>query len=501
MDNKNTYTDITLPEVTYENYIEDKVEHDLFIPDYYPTAQKILHCEASVSILSKEMVEDKITLDGVCIWKILYRSEEDDALHQVTCEHPFTEYFSTPDVSGCIRYKIKTKNVSCKLHSSQRGECKAMLCIAVKVISNKKEKIICDTEDEEIEMLKEEVTLFESVDTYEKEFPITTEAEIKNRQECDVYKVASEILIRECKCTDDKIIIKGICKNRIILLEKGHCKADNIECESTFTQVIDALGVDEKCIACVQCCPLESDINRSAGNEEMILIDSNVHAQVSVYRPIQVSMCIDAYHPSAELSLERKEVEYYSGIRNMELTAHLTQRLPINTQNMSILFTEASGEIIKIGATENTLVIEGTISAGVAYSTVDEVNYSVFPMPLQTVRTMEEAFDRLKCEAELTINNFSYIILSDNELEISCDCKISLTVYTLADVNSITSITVAEAREQTLPAPLVIYYAAEGERIWDIGKKYSVPIQALIDNNELTEKVLSENKLILISKK
>lgn len=501
METKTTYADIALPEIFYENYIEDKLEYDLVIPDYYPSAQKIISCQANTVVLNKGFSDDKIMLDGVCVWKILYLSEEDDALHHITCERPFTEYFTTSEIGGNIRYKIKTKNSVCKLISSQRAQCKATLCIALKVVGSKQKRILVGAEDEEIQLFEESNQAYESVGEYEKEFKVISEMEMNKNNDFEIYKVSSDVILREVRCIDGRVVIKGICKNKMVLLAKNKCDADTLESETAFTQTIDVENVDERCQACAYCRVQEAEATSVQSDEGNLLINSTVWVQISVYSPRRLQLCVDAYHPLYELQTQKETVDFYREIHTGEMMTHLSQRVHLNTRDMSMLFAESEGDIENIAAHDNTMVVDGKVTVTCIYNNSGEVGLSSFTLPFQATRSIDGNFDRLKCDASLVIENFNFIILGDNEMEISCDCRIPLTAYTVHCCEALTEITSgSEKKDGMMTVPLVIYYGTKGERLWDIGKKYSVPMHVLMDNNELNEKVLDEDKLIFISR-
>ena len=52
-------------------------------------------------------------------------------------------------------------------------------------------------------------------------------------------------------------------------------------------------------------------------------------------------------------------------------------------------------------------------------------------------------------------------------------------------------------QRDTSPA-LVVYYADEGENVWDIARKYCTSMDLINDENDLTEEVLSEPRMLLI---
>ena len=45
---------------------------------------------------------------------------------------------------------------------------------------------------------------------------------------------------------------------------------------------------------------------------------------------------------------------------------------------------------------------------------------------------------------------------------------------------------------------LLLYYGTAGETVWDIAKKYSTSIQAIVEENDLTQERLTENGMLLI---
>ncbi len=502
MDLQTTYKNISLPKILYENYIEDKLEQDLIIPDYHCSAQKIVHCEASAVILNKSIADDKVILEGVCSWKILYLSEEDSALHHITCERGFTEIFSAPAVSGSIRYKIKTKNVLCKLQSASRADCKATLCVAVKIEGEEAQKILAGSSSEDVQLKEVKSRHFELGAHCEKEFRVTGELPLKHRHEYDVYKTISQVLLRECKCYDGKAILKGTCKNTVILLAKDNCDAESAEIETNFTQIIESDEICEGWQPCVHCMVSEADAVFSGDDEENLLVVSNsIVADVSAYAPRDISIFTDAYHLENELQCQHEEIEFYRDIQNVEVLTHISQKAHLNTKDISVLYFESHGDIEKIDVQDSVMVIDGKLMVDCAYSVNDGVFYNTFSFPFQTTRQLEGSFERLKCEAEVSVNNFGFIILSDTEMEISCDCRISMTVYTLDLYEGIVDLQLSDKKNgKMLQTPLVLYYGSKGEKLWEICKKYSVPINAIKENNDLQEELLSEDRLIFIAK-
>ena len=502
MDLQTSYKDIRLPKMLYENYIEDKLEQDLIIPDYYCSAQKIVHCEANAVVLNSGVSDDKVILEGVCSWKILYLSDEDKALHHISCERNFTEIFAADSAKGNLRYKIKTKNVLCKLQSPTRADCKATLCIAVKVDGTESKRILAGASDSNVQLRQEDSPYFELALRCEKEFRISGELPLKYRKEYGVLKTNSEIIVRECKCFEGKALIKGICKSNVILLSKEACEAETVEIETTFSQVFEAQTIEPGWMPCVHCKINESDATISSdGDDEILMVSNNIVADLDIYSQKPITVVTDAYHLNKELICKKEKIEFYRDIQNIEIMTHLSQKAHLNTSDMSVLYFESRAEIEKIDVGEGTMIIDGKLLVDFVYSLNEGVYYNTFSFPFQSTKPIEGEFESLKCEAVASVNNFGFLILSDNEMEISCDCRVLLTVYTLDIFEGITEIEAGENKsEEVLKTPLVLYYGSKGEKIWDICKKYSVPVQAVVENNDIDGGILSDDHLVFITK-
>lgn len=502
MDLQTSYKDISTPKLLYENYIEDKLDHDLIIPDYYCPAQKIVRCEADAIVNNCSLNDKRVILEGECRWRILYLSEEDDLLHHIECQESFTEIFAVTVTEGNVRYKIKTKSVSCKLQSPSRAECKTSLCIALKIEGAESKKILADVGASCVQLKDENLNFFELKEYRQKSFNVTGELLLKQRDEFDVYKCTSDVIVKECKCFEGKATIRGCCKNKLILLSKNRRNAETLEIESNFTQMVEAENITQSMLPCVHCRTNDTDVSISTEQDsEMLLVNNSVVADVYVYCPSEASVHDDAYHIDNELEFECENIPVYRDIQQFELLTHLTQKTQLSTTDISVLYFDSSVEIEKIDAHEEMMIIDGMLLVHCLYTVNENVLFKSFTFPFQNTRRLEGDYDSLRCEASASVDNFSFLIINDNEMEIGCDCRISMTVYFQESRNVISTLHIGEMKEKNyLNTPLVLYYGSKGENLWDICKKYSVPLEVVKQNNNLETMQLTDDQLVLITK-
>ena len=122
----------------------------------------------------------------------------------------------------------------------------------------------------------------------------------------------------------------------------------------------------------------------------------------------------------------------------------------------------------------------------------------------------EDIFDfkvPTECISEGSIYNInivpvscSYTLTSDNTVEIKSELKVTGMVYNTMYMKALTDISVNEAEplEKDGDYALRLYFADKGEDMWEIAKKYGTSINAIMEENNLNDEVISEHGMILI---
>ena len=74
----------------YEMKTELPVETEILIPDYLPQVFKIVKCLVWFVALNKQVMEDRVTLEGYLRCVVYYQSDLDQSLCQTEQKLPFT---------------------------------------------------------------------------------------------------------------------------------------------------------------------------------------------------------------------------------------------------------------------------------------------------------------------------------------------------------------------------------------------------------------------------
>ena len=139
----------------YENFLEEKCESDLLIPDYYPAAEKIIQCSAVPVISKKEIEGDRLVLEGNCKFTVIYQGEDECGIKSLTETVAFSEDFPLKEVGQESRVSaiIRVSGTSCRLLNPRKVNARAIVSIALKVKDQQYMEIIEKMECDEAEAL------------------------------------------------------------------------------------------------------------------------------------------------------------------------------------------------------------------------------------------------------------------------------------------------------------------------------------------------------------
>ena len=111
-----------------------------------------------------------------------------------------------------------------------------------------------------------------------------------------------------------------------------------------------------------------------------------------------------------------------------------------------------------------------------------------------------DGVEKAVCAVDIIVPSVSFRITGDNTAELKADLDISGCIYSDSSVKCITSAEGLEdrRREKDGTAALTLYYADEGERLWDIAQMYCTSVEAIRMENELSDDVVQARSMILI---
>ena len=149
---------------------------------------------------------------------------------------------------------------------------------------------------------------------------------------------------------------------------------------------------------------------------------------------------------------------------------------------------------------KNNLLLNGTYQANVLYRDSDgktEIIQKSVDFEYSSVSDINS--DNLICHGSVQIIACSCSVIGDSKLELKTEINVTGIVLSRINKKIINSISVDEnSAKKNKSCALTIYFCNDGEDVWNIARKYNTTVEAVMNENDLTDRIISKGRMMLI---
>ena len=500
------------------NGYEQAVETDYILPDYYPDIFRVLKCRimpriVSHSIIGNDLSGDskKLSYELEAVIKVWYLSENSKVINCIEQKMSFSKSADAMISSSCPEISIipKTDYVNCRVVNQRRLDIRGAVSTKIRICDEKKQSVVSDACGCNIQLKKSLISFPSGRLVASKKITVIEELElgIAKPPILSVIKADSKIISKECKAITNKLVAKG---EALIDMLYTCSKDDEHGIESMkfsipFSQIIDIDGIDESYDISLEIIPSGCDIITKGSSEatvfecELILLVSCVAS-----KSITGDIVEDAYSTCYECEIETGELKLEAKQKTINDSTSCKNTLSVNDGEIAGVLDagcEISNVSTHLSNEGDTYIINGNVNFSALVETKDG-----FPVIVEGDSIFEHT---IKCtaspenciiEPKISISGCNYNLSGEKSVEIIAEIsvegciveRISRTVITDIRVNSDTK------KEINSDCALKLYYADENEDIWEIAKRNSTSVAAIMEENEMTADKLTEKGMLLI---
>ena len=312
---------------------------------------------------------------------------------------------------------------------------------------------------------------------FETEESVTDSVPIKK-----IINVFSSTDCKEVKIIDDKMLVKT--QLRFSVLYTTDSDDEKIErCEKTteVNTIVDIAGIRENDIPVVKTKIGNLFVkSKTDKNNELTVIEfiGDINVCSTVYRQCTSNLSRDSY------SVSRNTENIYNTV-NLDTSYKIAH----DSFSDTLRFEFESVNISQVLDLEADLVDENTV----------ELNAFILDSKseLQFI-TARKKIDITKAkQIQAFISSFDFVISSDTSIELRIVISYISIDYERKSFNIVSDVEIKDELDFDSPA-LVIYFADENERLWDIAKTFKTTVELIKQENELTKDVLDTRRVLLI---
>ena len=494
-------------ETVYESAAEQPLDADISLPDYCPEIQRILKCTVCPGVTAVQNNSGRVTADANAVVRILYVGDN-GKISGYEQSYPLQKFIESSKITSdsAVNVTVKTDYVNCRAVNPRRIDIRAMLSFCFRAINKRDEEVLCSSEGAGIQLQTCEHDFTSLVGVCERPFSIGEVIEIPSEKPSasQIVNISACAICGETKIINNKALIKGECILKIYYIGEESGAVESVEHSMPISQITELDGINEDSLHSLKIGVSSCEgILRADSSGDMRLIELNVRlsANLSAFRELPLTLINDAYSTECEIRNTPKSMEILAYNGNFDST--FTNKVVLESIGVSVdcvLAVWCSDLRYTTSAKEDKCVISGTYLATILYKD-SENQYGVIQKPVDfdySVR-MNEKTDRIVCHGCVQISACSCVVTGESRLELKTELVLSGIILSSSICKYIGAIEKSgDLNKKEKACALTIYFCEKGESIWNIAKKYSTTVDAVMHENNMDSDVTQKACMMLI---
>jgi len=512
MDFKINRETVPVSENVFEGVQEQGVEMDYILPDYYPDIFRLVRCEVVPVITGYSINGDKLSYELRCDIKILYCSEGGSTLQCVTQRQNFSKTVELGRTGENLTARLtpKTDHINFRAVNKRRLDLRGAVSVKISVTGETAQEVISDAFGMNLQIKKVPVRFASKKISAEKTLQLSEEIEVPITQPPVISIINTRCIVPECekKMISGKLLAKGSAELRLLYsCEKDGGAVEPISFSMPFSQIIDIDGIDDTFDCTVTPEVVSCDITPTADkNAENRLIRCEIELRLicSAVKTASVMLGTDAFstvYPCSvmvsEIKAEQIPVIYDESFRH---SAKISEGDSV-PQTIYSMWCTPKNINTRLSDDGNSVIISGMLT----YSMASRDNAGMIIMPdkdeaFEETINLPDNISGCTVSAEISIRDVSYNISSEGILSAKSDISAKISVYSCSSINALTDISIDESvkKQRDGDYAIKLYFGIENEEVWDIAKRYSTSVNAIIEENDLSGERLESGGMLLI---
>ncbi|MCL2494957.1 MAG: DUF3794 domain-containing protein, partial [Oscillospiraceae bacterium] len=484
--------------------LEQAVDGDITLPEYCPDILRILRCGMEPSIHAVQATGERVNIDGSARITVLYAAE-DGTLQSFEQSYPFSRGADVGNLTDqcAVTASARAEYANARAVSPRRLDIHGMLTIPLQARRRREDAVLTGLAGGGMQALAEQVGLSSLEALHAVSFPLNEVIEIDAGAPAidQVVLRRASAVATEVKAIKNKLLVKGSLELRVMYQSRGAKEPVQVLHTMPISQIIEAAGVSELTANTLRLRISSLDAAPKAdgsGEARLLEVSARVGAEVRAYAPVELAVVKDAYSTQCGVALESRRLETRSLLESFRegFAARESFDIPGKIQGLQLL----TGELLPV----EIIVKDGAVAAaGKVKATAVYIDGEGKAAVIE--KELGFSFRRaLKKNAPGALAEIEIELLSVQGGASGDSLEIRMELAAFGDVFSVESRTVVgsaardEACDPPRRSPLTIYFAADGEPLWEIAKRYRTTVSAVRQENELSADVATAGQMLLI---
>lgn len=241
------------------------------------------------------------------------------------------------------------------------------------------------------------------------------------------------------------------------------------------------------------------------GEERVVSIDTILQLCIKLYEEDQISVLSDVYGIQNEIVTSGKQGKFNRLLMHNEGYAKIEETVSMesNPNIMQMLFVKGDVSMEDSAIEEDGVRVDGIIDVKCLYITEDD-KYPYMAkeesIPFSYLLSAKNLPKDCICNLELSLDQITATVTDANGLLVKATVKVKGLFFEEFEQELLTELNVKPLDKKMMQSQpqIVIYYVQPGDSLYQIGKKYYMPIQSIMDLNGLEGDELKVGQQLMI---
>lgn len=484
-------------ELLWSSAAEQSVEGEYTIPDYKPEIQKILKCVPTPVVMQKLAVGNKVTVEGYVLALILYLTADSEAVCSVQYKLPFSRQFelkSPVEEGALIGVRMGMQFFNCRVAGRRKVDCRGSFSLTLTVRGYADSELLAAAEGDGIQVRRSEQPCCRVAWQADKQFAVDEQLQIEPNGTAEVLRCDAFSADLRGHTAGSAVLLEGSIDIHLLVGYPDAPSTRTYDYRLPFTEQLDAdLLPDGEYQVFPSLTVIAAEISQSPDDDALLEASFTCVAEAVVLAQQTALLVSDLYSTEYETADERRQLSLLTEMTPFErpFTVNIDYTQPVTGAQVG----ECIALPVRLSVRE-----DGRITA------VTELSCLVRDADGDAVTLTQEA----ESEVEGAWPDAEYLELravidacSGAADGAGVRARAAGRIYGLAarwqSCQAVLTVTAdTAAKKQPGDVALTIYYASEGEEIWDIAKRYNTAVSEIMENNALTEPTVASRRTLLI---
>lgn len=497
----------------YENSSSAILRDEYLIPDTHPDVQKILCIDARPVVVNKEVIGDKVMIEGKVEYNVLYIPRDDNEIvNSVNYTEKFTNSLNLNEDEHKVVCEVecKVEHIDARIMNERKISIDGVINLNWEVYKTVDFDFVKDIEASEgIETLKETESINRLAVSKETELfgKSMIRVGMDKPQISKILKCSLKLHKKEIKVGDSKVYLGCYCKVNILYLGDETKELVALEDDVYVSKEEEVADILSDMIPSVVYNIRNSDLaieDDDLGESRIINIEFLVGANIRVFSNDEIDVIKDAYSPKFPIDLIKENYEIGMLLGSQTSENIIKDSIYLSEDNKKperILSTSGNTIITEKKIYDGKVFAEGLLKVNVIYKNLEENSgYGEVSgdIPFSVVLDMNGVNEGMKAITKTTLESLEANIEA-NTIAVKANVSFSAKVFDEISKEFISDAVEGDGEVNTKKASIIIYVVGKDDTLWNLAKKYNCTVDDLVNMNELdsSEDIAEGVKLII----